>query len=95
MVDLGKEIIFKEGISLENGVEDLTEKFLGIVGYICELGQRFDLSLDRFEIHSGFVHFDWRGSKYNMLRFYTYYSKNMLSESLEERKATQKIILNK
>lgn len=95
MIDLNKEIFFNDGISLDNGVKDLTERFLGNVGYICQLGQHFGLSLDKFEIDSELVYFTWRGTKRNVLRFFTYYSKNMTCESLEKRKRTQLILLNK
>lgn len=95
MVNLYKEIIFRDGITLNNGVKDLTDSFLAIVDHIRELGKHFGLSLDKFEIDDELVYFEWRGAKRDVLRFYTYYSKNMTSESLEKRKATQKIILNK
>lgn len=95
MIDLYKEIIFRDGISLDNGAKDLSDSFLNRVNYILKLGKHFSLSLDEFEIYDDLVYFEWRGTKKNVLRFYTYYSKNMTSESLEKRKAIQKIILNK
>ena len=95
MVDLCKEIIFKDGIALDNGMYDLTDSFLDLVDYICKLGKHFGLSLDKHDINAELVYFEWRGTKRDMLRFYTYYSKNMTSESIEIRKTTQKIILNK
>lgn len=95
MVDLCKEIIFKDGIVLDNGMDDLTASFLDRVDYICKLGDYFGLSLDKLDINAELVYFEWRGTKRDMLRFYTYYSKNMTTESLEIRKTTQKIILNK
>jgi hypothetical protein len=95
MVDLQKEIIFRDGITLENGVNEMTESFLTNVGHECDLGRKFGLSLDRFEIDAEVVYFEWRGTKRDMLRFYTYVSKNMTTESPEIRKATQKIILSK
>ena len=95
MIDLKKEIIFRDGITLDNGVKDLTDSFLANVDHMCELGQHFGLSLDEFEIDDELVYFAWRGAKKNVLRFYTYYSKNMTTESLDKRKATQKIILGK
>jgi hypothetical protein len=95
MIDLNKEVIFRDGITLDNGVRDLTDSFLDNVHHICNLGKYFGLSLDKFEINDELVYFEWRGTKKNMLRFYTYYSKNMTSESLESRVTTQKIILAK
>lgn len=95
MVDLYKEIIFRDGITLDNGVEDLTDSLLANVDHMCELGINFGLSLDEFEIDDEMVYFEWRGAKRDVLRYYTYYSKSMTSESLEKRKATQKIILGK
>lgn len=95
MIDLNKEVIFRDGITLDNGVRDLTDSFLDNVYHICDLGKYFGLSLDKFEIDDELVYFEWRGTKKNMLRFYTYYSKNMTSESLESRVTTQKIILAK
>lgn len=95
MVDLYKEIIFRDGITLDNGAKDLTESFLANVNRICELGKNFGLSLDKFEIDDELVYFEWRGTKRNVLRFYNHYSRSMTSESLERRKETQKIILAK
>jgi hypothetical protein len=95
MINLDKEVVFKDGISLDNGVEDLTDSFLDHVEHIIEVGKSFGLSLDRFEITDELVYFEWRGTKRDMLRFFTYYSKNMTIESFEKRKETQKIILNK
>jgi hypothetical protein len=95
MIDLSKEIIFRDGVTFDDGIESLTEKTLGNVGYLCELGQHFGLSLSVFEVDFEGAYFEWRGTKKNVLRFYTYYSKNMTTESLEVRKATLKIILNK
>lgn len=95
MIDLKKEIIFRDGIILGNGVKDLTDSFLANVDYLCELGQHFGLSLDELEIDDKIVYFIWRGTKKDVLCFYTYYSTNMTSESLDKIKSTQKIILNK
>ena len=95
MIDLSKEIIFRDGVTFDDGIKSLTEKTLANVGYLCELGQQFGLSLDVFEMGFEEAYFEWRGTKKDMLRFYTYYSKNMTTESPEIRKATQKIILNK
>lgn len=95
MVDLYKEIIFRDGITLDGGKMDLTDSFLANVHYVCELGKHFGLSLDEFEIGDDLIYFEWRGTKRDVLRFYTYYSKNMSTESQEKRKATQRHILNK
>ena len=95
MIDLKKEIIFRDGVILENGAKDLTDSFLANIDYLCELGKGFGLSLDKLEINDEIVYFIWRGAKKDMLCFYTYYSTNMTSESLDKIKSTQKIILNK
>ncbi len=96
MIDLSKEIIFRDAITFTNRDEELTESFLSdVVYYLLELGMNFGLMSDEFEINDEMVYYEWRGSKRDVLRFYTYYSKNMTTESLEERKTTQKIILNK
>ncbi len=95
MVDFSKEIIFRDGITLDNGVDEMTEEFLEIVGRICDLGRNFGLTLDRFVIDSEMVRFEWRGRKDAMLRFYTYYSENMTTESLESREDAIRTILNK
>lgn len=95
MVDLNKEIVFRDGIILDNGMDDLTDSFLNSVYRIRELGVQFGLSLDKFDINEELVYFAWRGTKMDMLRFYTYYSENMTTESLEKRKEAQITILRK
>ena len=95
MIDLNKVIVFRDGMTLDNGVWDLNERTLGNAGYQCELGRKFGLVLDKFEIDDDMIVFTWIGTKRDVLRFYTYYSKNMTSESLETRKAVQRIILAK
>ena len=94
MIDLDKIIVFRDGWTLD-GVQDLTERTLGNAGYQCELGQRFGLSLDKFEVDDEMIMFIWRGTKRDVLRFYTHYSKHHTSETLEQRKAVQRIILAK
>lgn len=95
MVDLSKEIIFRDGITFTRGADEITEELMKNIGHECDLGRHFGLSLDRFEIDSEMAYLEWRGSKRDVLRFYTYVSKNMTTESAEVRKATQKIILDK
>jgi hypothetical protein len=95
MIDLNKEIVFRDGWTLDNGVEDLTERILGNAGYQCELGQKYGLSLDKFEINSELIYFEWRGTKRDVLNFYTYYAKNMTNETDDEIEATRQIILSK
>ena len=94
MIDLNKEIVFRDGWTLERE-EDLTDDVLNNTSHVRALGKHFGLSLDEFEIFSDLIYFEWRGTKRNLLKFYTYVSKNMTSESPEKRKATQLIILNK
>ena len=94
MIDLNTEVVFRDGWTLERE-EDLTDDVLYNASYVCALGKHFGLSLDEFEIFSDLICFKWRGTKRNLLKFYTYVSKNMTSESPETRKATQLIILNK
>lgn len=95
MVDLSKEIIFRDGITLDNGVGDLDDSLLAAVENIRELGISYGLSLDKFEINDELIYFEWRGTKRDMLRFYTHYSERMTTESLDKRKEAQKIILGK
>lgn len=95
MVDMCKEIVFKDGITLDNGVEDLTESLLNTVYQICDLGRHFGLSLDEFRIDEEMIYFEWRGSKRDMLAFYTYYSTNLTTEPLEAMEEAQKVILSK
>ena len=95
MANLYDKIIFRDGITLDDGLDTLTENFLANVGYICDLGRAFGLTLDRFEINDEMVHFDWRGRRGAVLEFYDYYSKNMTSESEETRCATLGVIRNK
>ena len=95
MIDLQKEIIFRDGWTLDCGTQDITEQLLSNAGHVCDLGRGFGLSLDYFGIDSKMIYFDWRGTKYNMLRFYTYCSKNVVSESPKKRKAVLNIILGK
>nr|WP_297883867.1 hypothetical protein [uncultured Blautia sp.] len=95
MTDMSKEIVFKDGITLDNGVEDLTESLLSVVGQICDLGRQFGLSLDVFGIDEEMIYFEWRGTKRDTLAFYTYYSTNLTTEPLEELVEAQKVILSK
>ena len=95
MNNLIEIVTFRDGFSLDDGTAEFTERFLGNVGHICDLGRHFGLALDKFEIDSEFVYFEWRGRKRDLLKFYTYYSKNMTSEPPESRKAAQLCILNK
>lgn len=94
MIDLSKEIIFRDGIDINDEFE-ITDEFLENVEYIKDLGKHYGLQLDVFEMYEDLIYFEWRGTKRDMLRFYTYYSKNMTTESSERRKTTQKIILGK
>ena len=95
MVDMSKEIIFKDGITLDNGLADLTDSLLDTVNTICELGIEFGLLLDEFEIDEELIYFKWRGSKMNMLAFYGYYSATYTTESLEVIKKVWDIIISK
>lgn len=95
MVNMSKEIVFKDGITLDNGVEDLTESLLNTVRQICDLGRYFGLSLDEFGIDEEIIYFEWRGTKRDVLAFYTYYSVNLTTEPLEALKEAQRTILSK
>ena len=95
MTDMFKEIIFKDGIILDNGVNDLTDSLLESIYKICDLGRSFGLSLDEFGIDDEMIYFEWRGSKINMLAFYSYYSVIYTTEPLESIKEAQKVIMSK
>lgn len=95
IISMDKVIVFKDGIDLPNGKEDLTHELLAKITRIQELGRGFGLTLDVFEIYNDLVYFEWRGAKRDVLRFYTHYSETMTSESEETRIKTYNIILRK
>ena len=95
MVDMSKEITFKDGITLDNGMKDLTDSLLDTVSTILESGMEFGLSLDEFDINDELIYFKWRGSKANMWAFYNYYSTKYTTESLEVKKKVLDIIIGK
>ena len=95
MIDLEKIITFRDGITLDNGVADIDHGLLNTVGKIVNYGRDWGLHLDKFEINDEMISFNWTGTKRNMLNFYTYYSKNLTTESPESREKAITIILNK
>lgn len=95
MIDLDKEIIFKDGITVDDSAVGWLQCDLDHAEYLCRLGQYFGLSLDKYEIDSELIYFEWRGAKRDVLNFYNYYAIQMTNETIEEIRATIKIILNK
>ena len=94
MIDLNKEIIFRDGTTKDSN-EEWTERDLANADYEKSLGQHFGLTLDKFEIGDEMIYFEWRGAKRDVLNYYNYYAINMTTESREKIQATNKIILNK
>jgi hypothetical protein len=93
MIDMNKEIIFKDGWTLDGG--PVTDHIAACAFDAINLGYKYGLTLDRFYFDSEMIHFEWRGSKKNVLAWFTYTSTNLTSESEEERNATLEIIRNK
>lgn len=95
MIDLNKEIIFKDGITNDEGASEWAQRYLDDADYMRRLGQHFGLTLDKFEIRDELIYFEWRGTKRDVLNYYNYYALNMTTESIEEIRATDMIIFNK
>lgn len=93
MNDVNKEIIFREGWSLDSGPFDDYLKARAVE--VIALGYQYGLTLDQFDYDSEMVYFDWRGPKGAMLEWYTYQSKNMSTESEERRNAALQCISSK
>lgn len=93
MFNLKKKIIFRDGITYKDG--ETVAHVLRVTDKLRSLGFQFNLILNDFEIYDDIAVFEWEGTKYDVLRYYTYYSKYITKESLKTRKKTQIIILNK
>ncbi len=93
MIDMDKEIIFRDGWTLDGGpISDYTA---ACAFDAIRLGYEYGLRLDEFYYDSEMIHFDWRGTKRAVSDWYTYVSVNMTRESEEARNATLEIIRNK
>lgn len=93
MNDMSKEIIFRDGWTLDKGqVSDYTA---ACAFDVIILGYKYGLKLEEFFHNSEMIGFEWRGTKQAVTDWYTYVSKYMTGESEEQRNATLQIIANK
>ena len=93
MIDMDKEVIFRDGWTLDDG--PVTDKIAACAFDAINLGYKYGLTLDQFYYDSEMIHFDWRGTKRALKDWYTYVSVNMMRESEYERNATLQVIFNK
>lgn len=94
MNDMNKEIIFRDGWTLEKG-ETITQKMAACAADAINQGYKHGLKLNEFSYDPDMIFFEWCGSKQAVMDWYTYVSVNMCRESEEERNRTLKIISNK
>ena len=95
MKDFDKIITFCDGITLTNGENDLTDELFSKIYEIQNLGKKYNLMLEDFDIDSDCVFFKWIGKKDDVLSFYTYVSMYIYHESNDKRRKTQIILLRK
>lgn len=93
MIDMDKEIIFKDGWTLDG--KPLTDNTRLCAFDAIVLGYRYGLKLEQFGYDDEMVYFDWRGTKKDVSEWYTYVSINMARETEDVRNATLQIIYNK
>lgn len=93
MIDMSKEIIFRDGWTL-NG-KPPTNKEAACAFDAINLGYKYGLKLDQFYWDDEMIHFDWRGTKQAVTDWFTYVSTYMGRESEEDRNKTLKIIADK
>lgn len=93
MIDMNKEVIFRDGWTLDGG--PVTNKIAACAFDAIILGYKYGLKLEQFYYDDEMVYFEWRGTKQNVSDWYTYVSINMARESEYARNATLKIIANK
>lgn len=90
MTDMQKEIVFRDGWTLDGLPFD--EFLKARACDIIELGYYYGLKLDEFYCDTETVYFTWRGTKRSMLDWYSRYGAN---DPEERKQATIQIILNK
>lgn len=93
MIDMNKEVIFRDGWTLDG--EPLDNRTCACAFDAIRRGYEYGLILDQFEVDSEMIFFEWRGTKKALSGWYTYVSVNMTHESEEERNKTLEIIANK
>lgn len=93
MIDMNKEVIFRDGWTLDGG--PVTNEIAACAFDAVILGYKYGLKLEQFYYDDEMIHFEWKGSKQNVSDWYTYVSVNMIRESEYVRNATLKIIANK
>lgn len=93
MTDMNKEVIFRDGWTLDG--EPVTDKIAACAFDAIILGYRYGLKLEQFYIGTEMIHFEWHGTKQAVADWFTYVSTNMIRESEEERNAVLQNIYNK
>ena len=93
MIDMNKEIIFRDGWTLDG--DPLTDRICLCAFDAIKLGYQYGLKLDQFDVDDEMVYFEWRGTKKGVSEWYTYVSINMARETEEKRNKTLQIIYNK
>lgn len=93
MIDMKKEIVFRDGWTLDGG--PLTDYMRLCAFDAIKLGYRYGLKLEKFDCDAEMIYFEWRGTKKDIFDWYTYVSIHMARETEEERYETLTIIRNK
>lgn len=93
MIDMNKEIVFKDGWTLDGDKFDDFLKARALV--VIAMGYNYGLKLEDFYYNSELVYFRWRGTKKSMEAWYTDYSISITCEPEERRNAAIEVIRNK
>ena len=93
MDNMFKEIVFKDGWTLDGMLFD--DYLKARACEVIALGYTYGLTLVKFRYDPEMVEFHWRGTKRAMLAWYDYQSRNMSTESEENRNKALETIRNK
>lgn len=93
MIDMNKEVIFRDGWTLDG--EPLDDRLKARASEVIARGYQYGLQLVEFNWDSELIYFGWYGAKKDLIAWYTYYSVNMTEETEEKRNAVVEIIRNK
>ena len=61
MIDMKKEIVFRDGWTLDDG--PLDQRICACAFDSIRRGYEYGLFLDKFEVDSEMIYFEWRGTK--------------------------------
>ena len=90
MNKMSRQIIFKDGWTLDGS--QVTDEIAANAFFAISIGYKFGLTLEQFYHDTEMVYFYWRGTKRNLVDWYTYAYAN---ESEDVKETTIRRILNK